>query len=485
MKHIVVIGAGPAGLSCAYEILRLARIKGEDVKVTLLEAKSEVGGLCRTLTLWDRYVDLGPHRFFTRNKRVLSFWQELAGEQALTVSRLTRIYFNKKFFTYPLRPLEALFKLGIKEACRCALSYLKARFQSNTQAADDNFEAWVIRRFGRRLYTLFFKSYSEKLWGIPCTMLDADFASQRIKGLNFIEALIGFLKGSTRPKTLIDRFLYPELGCGQVYARLKERFLKLGGRLRLNCEVLGIKVVNNKVQTVKLADGEELAADVVVSSMPLTDLMLNSEGIPASCRQDALALHYRNTTLVYLRLKDGKLFPDNWIYVHDEQLKTGRITNFNNWSVRMLNGSLAPVLSLEYWSDDKDSLWQLSESDLIKLAKEELYATSLVPHDTVMAGKVVRLEKSYPVYKLGYKEHLGRLKACASKIAGLYCIGRNGSFKYNNQDHSLLMGLLAAENIMKGTRHDLWSVNTDSAYQEGEGKAEQESDVSRGEHDAN
>lgn len=456
---VAIIGAGPAGLSCALELVR----KGQDV--TLFEADNVVGGISRTITLWDMNVDYGPHRFFTMDKRIADFWMETIKDDYILVDRLTRIFYKNKFFDYPLKPFNAFMQLGFAESLNCGFSYLKASMKP--KGDEKSFADWVSRRFGQRLYEIFFKTYSEKLWGISCDKLDADFAAQRIKGLNLYEAVKNALfKGKTQHKTLVEQFAFPRHGAGEVYERIAAKICELGGTLRLGVPVKDIVIENGRVQGIETSEGF-FACDEVVSTMPITDVIENTDFFRGAVQDASHKLTYRNTTLVYLNVSQSDVFKDNWIYVHASNLQTGRITNFRNWSPDMLRGHKESILMLEYWSYDQDDLWRMDDTALIELAQKEIVATGLVPQSAVGEGHVVRIHRSYPVYARGYEQHLKVLQDAVDGVPGLTCIGRNGSFKYNNQDHSILMGLLAAENIADGARHNLWKVNTDYDYQEG------------------
>ncbi len=460
MSRACVIGAGPAGLTCAYELAR------RGWRVEVCEAEGAVGGLSRSIDLWGQRVDLGPHRFFSRDARVNGFWLEHAGEERVVVDRLTRILYSRKFFHYPIRPFEVLGKLGPFEAARCGVSYLAA--QCRPRGAEATFEQWVANRFGHRLYSIFFKTYSERLWGLPCTELDADFAAQRIKGLNLGEVLASALVKARRGrhKTLADRFWYPKAGCGQVYEALARGVEAAGGAVRVGSPVRRILTRDGAAAGVELADGTALAADAVVSTAPFTDMVCGI-GELAAVHDEARQLRYRNTTLVYLLVDRREIFRDNWIYVHERGLQTGRISNFRNWSELQTGGRGEAILALEYWSYDTDALWRMGDAELVALARRELAATGLVREGEVRDGRVVRLHRSYPVYACGYRQRLAVLQRAVGALRNVAFIGRNGAFKYNNQDHSILMGLLAAENLADGARHDLWQVNTDYDYQEG------------------
>ena len=460
-KSVAIIGAGPAGLTAAYQLA----LKG--IKVKVFEAEDAVGGMAKTISLWGQLVDFGPHRFFSSDPRVNKIWLEVISENYSMVSRLTRIYYRKNFFDYPLKALNALSRLGFFEAAFCILSYLKAKVFPEKN--EPTFEAWVSSRFGRRLFKIFFKAYSEKLWGIPCTELDTDFAAQRIKKYSLFEAIKSAIFSScgTKHKTLVEEFAYPHLGAGAVYNEMAQKIRNLGGEIHLNTPVASAHpaATQESKSVLELEDGTELHFDYIISSMPITTLV-DRMGASATVREHLKSLRFRNTILIYLLLEGANPFPDQWIYVHSPEIKTGRITNFRNWVPSINKGLPDTIICLEYWCYDEDPIWANEERDLIKLATEEAYGTSLIPAGSVKDGKVVRIPKCYPVYTSGYKKHLdpvenflgGQLKLCA--------IGRYGTFKYNNQDHSILMGLLAAENIAEDKHHNLWAINTDYEYQE-------------------
>lgn len=460
-SSIAVIGAGPAGLTAAYALSR------RGVPVDVFEAGPAVGGMAKTIPLWGQLVDLGPHRFFSTDPRVNSLWLEILGADYSMVNRLTRIYYKDKFFQYPLKPMAALRGLGAVESVRCVASYALARLFPPPDTS--SFEGWVTSRFGHRLFSIFFKSYSEKLWGISCSDLDADFAAQRIKKFSLSEAIKAALwkQPGAGHRTLVDEFAYPMLGAGMFYDRMAGRIRDMGGRLHLGQAVdavLPAKSAGGKPQ-LRLADGSVHDFGHVISSMPIT-LLLENMSAPDGVLEHARSLRFRNTILVFLRVDSGSLFPDQWIYIHSPRLKTGRITNFRNWVPAIAQGQQDTILCLEYWCSAEDGLWREPDRDLIGMATKEIYQTRLVPPGTVTDGHVVRVPRCYPVYERGYKSHLKPVEAFISEQHGLTAIGRYGAFKYNNQDHSILMGLLAAENLTDGTNHDLWALNTDYVYGE-------------------
>jgi protoporphyrinogen oxidase len=464
---IAVIGAGPAGLTACYQ---LAKHIGKEIEsIDVFEANGYVGGMSTSLELWNQKVDLGPHRFFSNDEQVNKLWLEITGNEYDMVKRLTRIYYNKKFFYYPLKPVNALKNLGAWEAVRCVASYIPQKIGLNRQNKD-TFEGWVTQKFGKRLFDIFFKTYTEKLWGIPCDKLDADFATQRIKKLSLSEAILSAVNliDNKKHKTLADEFAYPKYGTGYVYEQMRIKCERMNAKIHLKTPVHSIKIENSTVKGIILQNNDFIPADIVISSMPLSLMVTHLPELPAPIREKIAQLTYRNTILVYLNVNSDNLFPDQWIYVHDSQLKTGRITNFRNWLPTLYGNEKTSVLCMEYWCYDEDMLWHLSEQELTELASAELYQTGLVPQNTsILAGKVIKLHRSYPVYFKNYKEVLEPVQEYVSDIKNLYAIGRYGAYKYNNQDHSILMGIKVAENILGTAQYNLWNINTDyDTYQE-------------------
>ncbi|MCU0430141.1 MAG: FAD-dependent oxidoreductase [Cytophagaceae bacterium] len=461
MLRIAVIGAGPAGITAAYQLSK------QHVLVELYEASSSVGGMAKTIELWDCKVDIGPHRFFSSDTRVNQLWLEVAGTDYEMVNRLTRIFYKKRFFFYPLKPFDALFNLGIWEAMHCMASYALQFFFPTKEMGD--FETWVTSRFGKRLYQIFFKTYTEKLWGISCAELDADFAAQRIKKLSLFEAVKNAMLGGkkNKHKTLVDEFAYPKGGTGMVYERMHSIIEKNGGRVFLNTPVKSLKTKQGVAYGIELMDGTIREYDHIISSMPLNQLVLRMPEVPAHIADHARNLKFRNTVIVYLKVEGKDLFPDNWLYIHSTDLQTGRITNFRNWVPTLHGDTNFSILALEYWCYDQDAFWTKSDQELIQLATSDLKATGLIGKAAVSEGYIYKIPKCYPVYERGYKEHIKPVEAFVASIKNLQAIGRYGAFKYNNQDHSILMGLLAAENVLQNAQHDLWEINTDyENYQE-------------------
>lgn len=558
-KKVLIIGAGPAGLSAA-------RVLSENgYSVEIFELDSQVGGMSKSIELFSQIVDIGPHRFFSKDTRLNDFWHIHTNGEYEKVSRLTRIFYNRKFFYYPLRGFDALFKLGFLESALCVLSYIKAKI---SPFKGDSFESWVANAFGYRLYSIFFKSYTEKLWGIKCSELDSDFAAQRIKGLNLYEAIKSafFGGGGKKHKTLVDEFSYPKKGCGVVYENMKQEIIKRGGVVHCGVEVLGITTQGKKAVGIHTNKGE-FSGDIVISTAPFRDMVLSLNELDSSVKELAGRLKFRNTILVYVEVgdssvdcratasavsrndrnnantqkidssneaqnvsdsqsektanvfcnqvdrrqdlearivalqgesrehtkayvtadspqqsailapkltpktKETKLFKDNWIYVHSKDTQTGRITNFANWTKDLQCGQDSAILCLEYWANDDEPLWNLDDNALSEMAKRDLLESKLVADSSLIKNtSVLKIHKSYPVYEKGYKDNLHKIYKALDSFKDLYFIGRNGSFKYNNQDHSILMGLLCADKIL-GRECDLWHINTDYDYQEG-GKSE-------------
>ena len=458
---VAVIGAGPAGLTAAYELAKTG------ITVEVFEASSSVGGLAKTLTLWNQKVDLGPHRFFSSDPRVNKVWLEIVGQDYKIVERLTRIFYKNRLFLYPLKVVNVLKNLGLLETLACIASYLKEKILPVKQ--DGSFENWVIHCFGRYLYELFFKTYSEKLWGISGKELCADFAIQRIKNLSLFEALKNALfggEGNTH-KTLVDQFAYPIHGTGMVYERMASYISSHGGKVFCSCPVERVVVENGTVIGLAMADGEIKKYNHVISSMPITLLIACMRGVPEGVKQAAKKLKFRNTILVYLNIQSLNIFPDNWLYIHSSDLRMGRITNFRNWVPQLYGEEKSTIVVLEYWCDDNDVIWNNSDKDLIDLASKELNLTGFIKNSKILDGYVYRIKRCYPVYDIGYKERLKIVEDYLGSIKGLSIIGRYGAFKYNNQDHSILMGILASENIIKNTTHNLWEINSDyEVYQE-------------------
>lgn len=460
MKKIAIIGAGPAGLTAAYELSK------RNYQVDIFEAQDGVGGMSRTILLWDCLVDIGPHRFFSGDRRINELWLEVAGNDYRMINRQTRIFYKNRFFHYPLKPFNAFKNLGPYETLRCIMSYGQQKISPVPLNGD--FESWVTRRFGKRLFFIFFKNYSEKLWGIKCTELDADFATQRIKKLSLYEAIKnGFSGDSAQHKTLVDQFAYPSKGTGMIYERMADYVRKHNGRVFLQTKVRRVVVEDRVARGIELADGTIKNYDAVISTMPLTSLANSLDNVPPSLKESMAKLKFRNTVLVYLLIDGEGLFTDQWLYVHSPDLLVGRITNFRNWLPELYGDSKKTILALELWCNSEDEIWNYPDEKLIEIATSDLKKTGLAGSKTVSGGFVYRVPRCYPVYSKGYMEALLPVQEHLSGIENLYPIGRYGAFKYNNQDHSILMGMLAARKIDGEQNIDLWEINTDyDSYQE-------------------
>ncbi len=458
---VVIIGAGPAGLSAAYELTR------RGCAPIVLERSAQVGGIARTETHGPYRFDVGGHRFFTKIPRISRLWDQLLGEDLLTVKRLSRIYYNGRFFRYPLSVRDTLTQLGLAESVRIVASYAAAKLKPHRE--EDTFEEWVSHRFGRRLYETFFKTYTEKVWGIPCSRITADWAAQRIKGLSLMAAVShAFLKRG-RARSLIEEFRYPRLGPGMMWERLQEAIEKRGGRVFLNTPVRQIFWESGKVRSVVCQSPEgpwEIQASEVVSTIPITTLTrLLNPAPPQDVLEAAGALRYRSFLMVALVLDTETLFQDQWIYVHDPHVKVGRVQNFKNWSREMVPVPGKTTVGMEYFCDEGDAWWSMDDEDLIRRAAGELERLQLAQRAWVSDGVVIRQPKAYPVYHQGYQEPLQRLRSFFETMTNLQTIGRNGMHRYNNMDHSMMTGLMAAENILGG-RCDPWQVNAEAEYHE-------------------
>ncbi|GAC1599778.1 MAG: NAD(P)/FAD-dependent oxidoreductase [Myxococcales bacterium] len=472
--HVAIIGAGPAGLTSAYLLGK------EGVPVTVLEKDPRyVGGISRTEQYKGFHFDIGGHRFFSKSKQVEDFWTEILGDDMLVRPRSSRIFYGGKFFAYPLRGIEALQKLGPVEAARCLGSYLKAR--AFPVAEPKNFQDWVSNQFGRRLFEIFFKTYTEKVWGMPCSEISADWAAQRIKGLSLASAIANALIPRPKPKeggavikTLIDSFRYPRRGPGMMWEACAERVRAQGGQLRMGTSVEQCHFDGATGRWTLLArDARGVAvnvvADHVISSAPMRALAASlTPNLSEGARAAALRLWYRDFLTVTLILEDRQLFDDNWIYIHEPAVRVGRIQNFRSWSPWMVPNETDGSIGMEYFCFEGDGLWSASDQDLIALAKKELEQIGLCEARLVLDGCVVRQPKAYPVYDDGYAENVETVRReLKERFRTLHLTGRNGMHKYNNQDHSMMTAMLTVENILAGREvYDPWSVNEDAEYHE-------------------
>ena len=461
--RVVVIGAGPAGLTAAYELAKAGR------NPIVLEKSHTVGGLSRTESYKGFYFDMGGHRFFTKSKAVSDMWREVLTDEFLQRPRLSRIFYKKRFFHYPLKPINVLSGLGLIESVRIFLSYVW--WHLFPFRIEETFEHWVTNRFGQRLFLNFFKTYTEKVWGIPCSELKAEWAAQRIKDLSLKQVVLSmFRKPGTSIKTLIEQFEYPRLGPGMMWKAVAKSVEDHGGEVRINHDVIRICRDGNCVSSIVVASNgctDHIEGDEFVSTMPITDLVKKlAPEAPQAVLDAAGELKYRAFLTVCLIVDQQDLFDDNWIYIHDPTVKVGRIQNYKNWSPDMVPDSNKTGLGLEYFCDEGDDLWSMSDEDLIELAKGEIHYLGLANRSGVEDGCVFRVAKSYPVYDSDYREHLAVLREFVEGLDNLQTIGRNGLHRYNNQDHAMLTGMLAVSNILEGTDHDLWNVNADQEYHE-------------------
>ena len=459
---VLIIGAGPAGLSAAYELTR------HGVRSLVLESTGAVGGIARTVNYKGYLFDIGGHRFFTRVELIEKIWKEVLGEDFLERPRLSRIYYRGRFFHYPIQPMNALRGLGIAESVRCAASYLRSA--ARPVRPEDTFEAWVSNRFGRRLYEIFFKTYTEKVWGMPCADIAAEWAAQRIEGLSLSSALWEALRpwgNHDKPKqikTLIHRFYYPRRGPGMMWERFREIVEAEGSRVLLNTPVEKIHWEPGRVVSVT-ANGKRYFAEHFISSMAIRDLIRALDPQPEELRAAAQDFHYRDFLTVAVIVRQRDVFPDTWIYIHEPGVLVGRIQNFKNWSPEMVPDPETTCLGTEYFCFEGDSLWSRSDAELVDLAFRELVRLKLVRPDSFLDGAVYRMPKAYPVYDRNYRRGLAAVRAFLKRVPNLQLVGRNGMHHYNNQDHSMLTAILAARNIL-GADYDLWQVNVDEDYQE-------------------
>lgn len=463
-QHVIIMGAGPAGLTAAYELCNL------QIPSTVFEADGTVGGIARTDVYKGYHYDIGGHRFYTKMSEVNRIWHELMGDDFIEVPRLSRIRYYDKYFFYPLRPLNAFFGLGLKNSIWGALSYFHSRLFP--VLPEESFEDYVCNRFGRRLFYIFFKVYTEKVWGIPCSEIRAEWAAQRIRGLSFTSAVLNALLASYRPttiKSLIEKFEYPRLGPGEMWQRCKVNVESRGGQVVLNSPVMRIHREGTRITGVTtLRDGREelIAGTHFISTLALRDLIQRMDPpVPDDVLRAANGLKYRDFLTVLAIIKRRDIFPDNWIYIHTPRVFVGRIQNFKNWSKDMVPDQEMTSLGMEYFVSEGDELWTMPDDQLLDLARKELKYLNLAEPEEVVDGAVTRMRKAYPVYDSTYREHLAVVRGYLDSLENFQTVGRNGLHKYNNQDHSMLTAVLAARNI-GGAHHDIWEVNTDMEYQE-------------------
>jgi protoporphyrinogen oxidase len=464
-----ILGAGPAGLATGIEL-----VKNGARDFTLVDKNHRVGGLARTEQFDDYRFDVGPHRFFTSNKEINTLWHETLGDDFRPVDRTTRIYYDNRLYRYPLDVSNVLLNLGFWRSLQCLISFASSRFEPKEDPA--SFEDWIVQKFGRKLYEIFFKTYTEKVWGIPCSQISAEWAAQRIKKLDIVQLIKSAVSGGNvqKIKTLVEQFDYPVLGSGQMYDVMMQKLAGAGVSAHLGFRVTKIHQSDSKIRSIEIEDthsGEhlEIRAQHYFSSIPITQFFNLMQPSPA---QEVLAaaksLYYREHITVDIVVDKEQLFPDQWIYVHAPEVRIARVANYNNFSKAMVDNRPKTALSAEYFVFQSDDLWKMPDKELIDLAVDELSTIKLMDKKSVEKAWVVRETESYPTYYLGYKEPYEILRKEMNSFSNVSPIGRGGMYKYNNQDHSALTGILAARNYLhpKEPQFDLWSVNIDAEYLE-------------------
>jgi protoporphyrinogen oxidase len=456
---VIILGAGPAGLTAAYELAQ------NGVRSVVLEQDAVVGGLARTVEHNGYRFDIGGHRFFTKLPYIENIWKDVLGDDLLVRSRLSRIFYRSKFFHYPLEPINALIGLGPAEAIHSIVSFLRARMAPSLP--EDDLETWISNRFGRRLFEIFFKSYTEKVWGMPCNQISAEWGEQRIRGLSLAtmlrDALSQHRPGDRTTRSLVREFYYPRLGPGMMWSRMREMVEQLGSEVVLEAPVEEIHWSRAGVTAVQ-AGGRLVTGEQFISSIPIRQLIQRLRPQPEAELQRAVDdFRYRDFITVALMVRGGKLFPDNWIYVHDPAVRVGRIQNYGNWSPDMTPDCSTSCLGFEYFCQQDDGFWEKSDAELTALAARELEHLGFAAAQQISDAKVVRMPKAYPVYDGAHRRGIQSIRAFLRTAPNLQLVGRNGMHRYNNQDHSMLTGVLAARNTM-GASHDLWDLEPDSGY---------------------
>ncbi len=463
---VVIIGGGPAGLTAGYELMK------SNIQSIVLERADKVGGISRTETYKGYRFDIGGHRFFTKVGEVEAVWKEILADDLIQTPRLSRIYYNGKFYDYPLSIFKTLQNLGLAHSAAILTSYLKAKTKKylRIRPEPETFEEWVTDCFGWCLYRTFFKTYTEKVWGIPCQQIRADWAAQRIQNLSLKAAVMNAVFGSKNAKSLIKTFEYPRLGPGMMWERCQELLDEAGSPVHLHTEVTRVEREGNRITKVIAKQGDrtlELTGGHFVNSMPIAALVRRLHPQPPKeVLTAARGLKYRDFLIVSLIINQADLFPDNWLYIHSPEFRVGRVQNFKNWSPEMVPDASKTCLGMEYFCSQGDDLWEMDDQALIKLASQEIVNLGLgVETDDIEDGCIIRQLKAYPVYDGEYRQHLQVLEDYIKTFENLQTVGRNGMHRYNNQDHSMLTAILAAKNIL-GETHDLWNVNVERSYHE-------------------
>ena len=514
MKRVVIIGAGPSGLSTAYHLLN----NSKEYEVIILEEDAKVGGISKTVLYHGNRMDLGGHRFFTKNKYINKLWKSLLPIQnspsidelilnnenkypnvgadpekekkvLLKRRRVSRIYYNKKFFDYPVKlNFKTIKNLGIRDTIKSGFSYLQSIIK---KLPENNLENFYINRFGKRLYEIFFRDYTEKLWGISPSQIDSSWGSQRVKGISIKEVLNDYfkklfkIKNKKQETSLIDSFFYPKYGPGQMYEEMSLKIKEMGGILKLNCKVIKVNKKNNKIISVIYKENntaKKINIDYLISSMPIKDLINDMNNVPKNVKNIGFNLPYRDFLTIGLILdklkikNDSKIktinniIPDTWIYVQTKEVKLGRIQIFNNWSPYLVRDKNTISLGLEYFCKENDAFWNMKDNDLKEYARIELIKMGIIDESSsIFDYHVERVKKAYPAYFGSYK-NFDVVKKYLNTIENLYCIGRNGMHRYNNMDHSIESGIVCANNIINDIKdkENIWSVNTDNDYHEEE-----------------
>jgi protoporphyrinogen oxidase len=462
IHEILIIGAGPAGLTAAWEAEK------HGIKTLIIEGDKEIGGISRTVERNGWRFDIGGHRFFTKVDEVYQIWDEILDEEDFLLRpRMSRIYYKNRFYDYPLKASNALLNLGIIEAVRCVLSYFYVRvFPPKNQ---DNFEDWVAARFGWRLYNIFFKTYTEKVWGVDARKIGSDWASQRIKNLSLMKAILNAFqinKSGEIITTLIDKFKYPKYGPGMMWETAYKKLEEKNHKILLSSKVVEINKEND-IYKVKIDSGEVFEAKNILSSMPLAHLPKTIKPLPNNnVLESGQNLKFRDFLSVALVIDEKDAFPDNWIYIHDPGVKVGRVQNYGSWSPYLVKEGKT-CLGLEYFVNIGDELWSMEDEKLIDLAIKELEKLSLIKTNSTHEGYVVRMPKAYPVYDLDYSKNIDAIEKWLSKDhKNIYPIGRNGMHRYNNQDHSMMTAVLSIRNIILGEKNNIWKVNVEEDYHE-------------------
>lgn len=478
-ESMIVIGAGPAGLTSAYVALKRSNGK---IKPLIFEMDPKyVGGISRTEEYKGYKFDIGGHRFFSKSQEIEDLWTEMAGDVMLERPRLSRIYYQKDFYDYPIKPFNAFKNLGLISTIHVLISYAWIRLFPIKDP--QTFEDWVTNQFGKKLYETFFKTYSEKVWGMPCTEISADWAAQRIKGLSIssliattIKSMFDFKKKDKDGdviKTLITQFRYPKQGPGQLWELVADKIKDMGGKIKMGTRVTKINYSDDKkkIKSIVAIDSngneKEYFADHFFSTMPMRNLINSMDPKPdEKIKEAASILRYRDFVTVILIVNKKELFPDNWIYVHDPEVKLGRVQNFKNWSPHMVPDESKSSLGLEYFCFEGDEFWNMKNEDLIKLAKEEIEKIGLVDSSLVEDGYVVQMPKAYPIYDQNYGRAVGTIRGFTDEFENLHLVGRNGMHRYNNQDHSMMSAIIAVRKMLGEKDLDPWGVNEDAEYHE-------------------